>query len=116
MWPAQKQKIKIHFRARRRIRRRHSRGFGGHQAWESLVTSKARISALGAEIRASTIALGVRQEAQVGSRTILDVLDAEQDLLNARVKLVRAEQSEVLASMDLKRCWVVSQLLASTCQ
>ena len=74
------------------------------RAWESLVTSKARISALGAEIRASTIALeGVRQEAQVGSRTILDVLDAEQDLLNARVKLVRAEQSEVLASMDLKR-------------
>ena len=74
------------------------------RAWESLVTSKARISALEAEIRASTIALeGVRQEAQVGSRTILDVLDAEQDLLNARVKLVRAEQSEVLASMDLKR-------------
>ena len=74
------------------------------RAWESLVTSRARISALGAEIRASSIALeGVRQEAQVGSRTILDVLDAEQDLLNARVKLVRAEQSEVLASMDLNR-------------
>ena len=74
------------------------------KAWESLITSRARVAALGAEIKASAVALeGVRQEAQVGSRTVLDVLDAEQDLLSARVKLVRAEQSEVLASMDLNR-------------
>ena len=74
------------------------------KAWERLITSRARVTALGAEIKASAVALeGVRQEAQVGSRTVLDVLDAEQDLLSARVKLVRAEQSEVLASMDLNR-------------
>ena len=52
------------------------------KAWESLITSRARVAALGAEIKASAVALeGVRQEAQVGSRTVLDVLDAEQDLL-----------------------------------
>jgi len=39
---------------------------------------------------------GVRQEAQVGSRTILDVLDAEQELLDARVTLVSAQRDAVV--------------------
>ena len=48
---------------------------------------------------ASEIALnGVREEARVGQRTTLDVLNATQDLLNARVALVTAQRDRVVAS------------------
>ncbi|MCW8969916.1 MAG: TolC family protein, partial [Rhodospirillales bacterium] len=50
------------------------------------------------------------REAQVGSRTILDVLDAEQELLDAKVNLVRAERDAVVASFQLKEA--VGQLTA----
>ena len=73
-------------------------------AWEEYQTSIAQIKALTAGVRAASIALeGVRQESQVGSRTVLDVLDAEQELLNARVSLVGAQRDEVVASMDVRR-------------
>jgi TolC family type I secretion outer membrane protein len=73
-------------------------------AWKTLETAQAQIAAFTAAVRAGEIALeGVRQEAQVGSRTVLDVLDAEQELLNARVSLVRAERDAVVASVDLRR-------------
>ncbi|MBT5898462.1 MAG: TolC family protein, partial [Rhodospirillaceae bacterium] len=53
-------------------------------------------------IRANEIALeGVRQEAEVGSRTTLDVLDAEQELLDSRVALVIAERDEYVAGYQL---------------
>ncbi len=71
-------------------------------AWESLVSAQAQITAYQEEVRASEIALdGVRREAEVGSRTVLDVLDAEQELLDARVNLVRAERDVVLASYQV---------------
>ena len=44
---------------------------------------------------------GVRQEALVGSRTILDTLDAEQELLDARVQLVQAQRDETVAAFSL---------------
>ena len=44
----------------------------------------------------------VQQEALVGSRTVLDVLDAEQELLDASVSLVRAERDEVVAAYQLR--------------
>lgn len=76
----------------------------GISAWEGYQTSVAQIKAFGSEVRAASIALeGVRQEAQVGSRTVLDVLDAEQELLTARVSLVRAQRDEVVASFDVRR-------------
>jgi len=82
------------------------------QAWESYQTARAQISAFDAEVRAASIALeGVRQEAQVGSRTVLDVLDAEQELLNARVSLVRARRDEVVTSFDVRRS--IGTLLAT---
>ena len=53
--------------------------------------------------RPAEVALdGVRQEADVGSRTTLDVLNAEQELLNARVALVVAERDEYVAAFDLR--------------
>lgn len=73
------------------------------QGWEKLQTARAQIKSFTAEVRAATIALeGVETEASVGSRTILDVLDAEQELLDAKVSLVRAQRDEVVASFDLR--------------
>jgi outer membrane protein len=74
------------------------------RAWEVYQTAVAQIKAFNTEVRSSKIALeGVRQEAQVGSRTVLDVLDAEQELLIASVNLVRAQRDEVVASFDVRR-------------
>ncbi len=71
-------------------------------AWEIHQTALAQIRAFEDEVRATSIALeGVEQEAAVGSRTVLDVLDAEQELLDAQVNLVRAERDEVVALYDL---------------
>ncbi len=52
-----------------------------------------------AQVAAAEIALnGVREEARVGQRTTLDVLNAQQDLVNARVALVTAQRDRVVAS------------------
>ena len=72
------------------------------RAWETLAAARAAITALEAQVRAAEIALeGVRQEALVGSRTTLDILDAEQELLDAQVGLVRARRDEAVASFQL---------------
>ncbi|GAB4351878.1 MAG: TolC family outer membrane protein [Kiloniellaceae bacterium] len=68
-------------------------------AWENLLTARAQIAALQQSVRANEIALeGVRQENAVGARTVLDVLDAEQELLDAQVSLVGAQRDEIVAS------------------
>lgn len=72
------------------------------RGWQQLQTARAQIGSFSAQIRANEIALeGVEQEARVGSRTVLDVLNAEQELLNSRVSLVQAQRDEVLASFQL---------------
>jgi len=72
------------------------------QAFLALTTARARVRALLTQIRAQEIALdGVEQEARVGSRTVLDVLDAEQELLNAKVTLVQTQRDEILANYQL---------------
>ena len=59
------------------------------QAWGVLDAAKAQIQSTTAQVAASEIALnGVREEARVGQRTTLDVLNAQQELVNARVALV----------------------------
>lgn len=71
-------------------------------AWETWVSAKAQIISFGEQVTAARIALdGVRQENLVGSRTVLDVLDAEQELLNAQVSLVGAERNEIVARYQL---------------
>ena len=73
------------------------------KAWVSLETAKARIKSYSAQIKAAEIALeGVQREAAVGSRTVLDVLDAEQELLDAKISLVGANRDKVVASFQLK--------------
>ena len=72
------------------------------QAWERLQATRSAIRSLTDTVRAAEIALdGVRQEAAVGSRTTLDVLDAEQELLDARVRLVIADRDEYVAGFSL---------------
>jgi outer membrane protein len=69
------------------------------QAWGQLDAAKAQIQATQAQVAAAEIALnGVREEARVGQRTTLDVLNAQQDLVSARVALVTAQHDRVVAS------------------
>ncbi|MEJ2434516.1 MAG: TolC family protein, partial [Pseudolabrys sp.] len=72
------------------------------QSWGQLEAAKANIDATEAQVQAAEIALdGVRQEARVGQRTTLDVLNAQQELVNARVSLVTAQRDRVVASYTL---------------
>jgi outer membrane protein len=60
------------------------------QFWETLVATRATIVSTRAEIAANEIALdGTEREALVGSRTTLDVLNAQQLLLQSQVTLVQ---------------------------
>jgi outer membrane protein len=62
------------------------------RAWRGLDSAKSRVTSFQAAVTANEVALnGVRQEALVGSRTTLDVLNAEQELLNAQVQLIGAQ-------------------------
>ena len=70
--------------------------------WESYREAAGRILSTESQLEANSIALdGVRQEAEVGSRTILDVLDAEQELLDARVNNARAVRDRIVAAYNL---------------
>lgn len=72
------------------------------QSWGQLQAAKAQIEATQAQVAAAEIALnGVREEARVGQRTTLDVLNAQQELVNARVALVTAQRDRVVASYTL---------------
>ena len=72
------------------------------QSWQALETARAQITAFEDAVRAAEIAFeGAEQEATVGTRTTLDVLDAEQELFDARIDLVRAQRDEVVASYAL---------------
>jgi outer membrane protein len=68
-------------------------------SWGQLQAARAAIMAYQASVRAAEVALnGVREEAKVGQRTTLDVLNAQQALLNSRVQLVTAQHDRVVAS------------------
>jgi outer membrane protein len=68
-------------------------------AWGQLVAGKAQVASAQSQVTASEIALdGVRDEARAGQRITLDVLNAQQALVNARVALVTAQHDRVVAS------------------
>ena len=72
------------------------------QWWGSLQAGKAQVISAQAQVTASEIALnGVREEAKAGQRTTLDVLNAQQALVNARVALVTAQHDRVVASYQV---------------
>jgi outer membrane protein len=71
-------------------------------AWSDLKVARASIKAGKLEIRAAQIAFeGVQEEAKVGARTTLDVLDAEQELLDARGDVVVSRRDEYIAAYSL---------------
>ncbi|MEK7245618.1 MAG: TolC family outer membrane protein, partial [Pseudomonadota bacterium] len=73
------------------------------RAWDTLLSARARVDSFDSQIKAATVALeGVEREAAVGSRTVLDVLNAEQELLDAKVNHVRAQRDELVAAFELK--------------
>ncbi|WP_439633623.1 TolC family outer membrane protein [Glycocaulis sp.] len=75
---------------------------GISNAWNSYLAAEAVIISSREAVRANEIAFeGVRQEAFVGLRTTLDVLNAEQELLNSRLELVRAERDYQVAAYAL---------------
>lgn len=72
-------------------------GLGVGTAWANLAVARASIEASDRQIRAAQTAFdGVREEARLGARTTLDVLDAEQDLLVARTNRLSAEATRVI--------------------
>jgi outer membrane protein len=71
-------------------------------AWGSNQNSLGIVRASKAQVDAAEVALaGVREEAKVGQRTTLDVLNAQQTLLQARVQLVSAQHDQVVNSYNL---------------
>jgi outer membrane protein len=71
-------------------------------AWGQLLAGKAQVASAQSQVTASEIALnGVREEAKAGQRTTLDVLNAQQALVNARVALVTAQHDRVVASYSV---------------
>jgi outer membrane protein len=72
------------------------------QAWGQLQAAKAQVEAAYRQNEAAERALGgVRNEAQAGQRTTLDVLNSEQALVNARISLIVAQHDRVVASYAL---------------
>jgi outer membrane protein len=71
-------------------------------AWETLVAARAAADSTRSQITANEVALqGVEREAIVGSRTTLDVLNAQQALLNSRTTLVQNLAQLVTASYQV---------------
>jgi outer membrane protein len=68
-------------------------------AWGQLLAGKSQVTAAQSQVEASEVAyLGTTKEAQVGQRTVIDILNAQQTLVNARVALVTAQHDRVVAS------------------
>ena len=72
------------------------------QAWGQNEAAKAQVKSANSQVYSSEVALnGVREEARVGQRTTLDVLNAQQALVNARIALVTAQHDRVVASFNV---------------
>jgi outer membrane protein len=71
-------------------------------AWAQLQAAQAAVESDRSAVDANRIALaGVREEERVGQRTLLDVLNAEQELLNSEVNLVTDQRNVVVSSYTL---------------
>jgi len=72
------------------------------QAWGSLQATKAQVQSAQAQVASSETALnGVREESRVGQRTTIDVLNAQQTLVNARIALAVALHDRVVTSYSV---------------
>lgn len=77
-------------------------GQGVGNAWADLDVANASLAASEEQIRAARLAFeGLREEASLGARTTLDVLDAEQDLLDAKTNRASAVNDRFIAAYAL---------------
>ena len=71
-------------------------------AWTRLETAKAQMRSDRRQVEAAKVVLeGVREEEKVGQRTLLDVLNAAQELLDARVRLASTQRNVVVAAFSM---------------
>ena len=71
-------------------------------AWESFQSAEGTIASAQSQLAANQLAFeGVTKEQQVGGRTVLDVLNAEQELLNSEVAVVTAKHNAEVAAYNL---------------
>jgi TolC family type I secretion outer membrane protein len=64
------------------------------EAWETYVSAKANVHSYQTQVKANEVSLeGTRQEMLVGSKILLDVLNAQRDLVTSQLNLVRAKKS-----------------------
>jgi len=71
-------------------------------SWELLSVARARVSQFESQVEANKTALeGTREQARVGSRILLDVLNAEQELLDAQVNLEVAKRDSFVAGLQV---------------
>ena len=71
-------------------------------SWNALIATRQTITSVRAQVSANALALsGVRQEALVGSRTTLDILDAKRELVNSQVTLAAAQRNKIVAAYQL---------------
>jgi outer membrane protein len=72
------------------------------QAWANLEAAKNAIESTRSQVKSAEAALnGVREEARLGQRTTLDVLNAQQELVSARISLVSAQRDRLVNSYGL---------------
>lgn len=71
-------------------------------AYSYLESARASSQASNLQIRAARVAFeGIREEATLGARTTIEVLNAEQELLTAKANLIAAQADEVIASYQV---------------
>ncbi|MES2729541.1 MAG: TolC family outer membrane protein [Pseudomonadota bacterium] len=71
-------------------------------AWESYSATRSQMAARESQLAAASLArTSIELENQVGQRTVIDVLDAEQDYLQAQIDLVTTQRDSVVNSYDL---------------
>ena len=75
---------------------------GVAQAWAQLDAAKSSIESTRNQVKAAEAALnGVREEARLGQRTTLDTLNAQQELVNARIAMVVSQRDRLVNSYTL---------------
>ena len=72
-------------------------------AWSQLLAARAQLESAQAQVEANQTALsGVREEERVGQRTLIDVLNAQQELLDSQVQLVSTRRNLIVSAYTLQ--------------
>lgn len=72
-------------------------------AWSQLLAARAQLESANAQVEANATALaGVREEERVGQRTLIEVLNAQQEYLDSQVQLVTTRRNLVVAAYALQ--------------